>query len=136
MHGSCNSYDPTVEDHQETYTEGEAPIWDRLMLDHQDKPFHVMNLGGDQLYMDFVSFQLPHFHQQPLTCWENLHDGDERRAFWTGLQANANSQLQLENSMLRHYLRVFNEGPINQALANIPEIMMWDDHGGFLGRCA
>jgi hypothetical protein len=58
MHASCNSYDPTVAGHFQTYKAREAPTWSHLLSIHAVSPFNLMHLGGDQLYMDFLAFQV------------------------------------------------------------------------------
>lgn len=70
--------------------------------------------------------QIPSFHPTLFDCWEVIH-GD-RSDFWAKLPATKDSQRQLENSVLRHYIRVFGDGPMSAALRNIPTVMMWDDH--------
>jgi hypothetical protein len=57
-----------------------------------------------------------------------LHTGKGSAEFWASLAATPASKTELENSMLRHYIRVFGEGPLGDALAMIPAVMMWDDH--------
>lgn len=61
-HGSCNSYDPTVAEHFHDYPKGEAPTWETLMAQHEQNPFSLLHLGGDQLYMDFLAFQVGSHH--------------------------------------------------------------------------
>lgn len=60
IHASCNSYDPTVLDHQTTYPNGDRPMWTDVMSEHNKEgwPIHLMHLGGDQLYMDHLAFQV------------------------------------------------------------------------------
>jgi hypothetical protein len=86
---------------------------------HQAQPFHILLLGGDQIYMDSLWSKGPMFQwrqklrrYQKLTAWTD--DGPLDRQARTGF--------------LDLYCDNWGREPFASVLARIPTFMMWDDH--------
>ena len=93
-------------------------LWDDLAAKHAKAPFHLLLLGGDQLYSD--------------SMWEEL----EALAAWAALptaegvkKAPAESlKKQIAEFFRALYPRRWSQPAVARALATIPTLMMWDDH--------
>eukprot|EP00198_Chlamydomonas_reinhardtii_P002710 XP_001692046.1 predicted protein [Chlamydomonas reinhardtii] len=117
---SCNGFhDPA----DELAHGGIQPLWRDVMHVHQRDPIHVMFGGGDQLYCDDV-WKLP-----SLVTWTMMSDRPSRNSHPFS-QAMVNETFDF---YFRNYTHHFAKEVFAEALACIPQCMMWDDHDIFDG---
>ncbi|KAG2442407.1 hypothetical protein HXX76_002493 [Chlamydomonas incerta] len=117
---SCNGFhDPADEIAQG----GIQPLWRDVMHVHQRDPIHVMFGGGDQLYCDDV-WKLP-----SLVTWTLITDRPSRDQHPFS-QAMVNETFDF---YFRNYTHHFAKDVFAEALACIPQCMVWDDHDIFDG---
>jgi hypothetical protein len=96
---------------------GAGAMWRRLAARHAERPFHLLALGGDQIYADAL-WHLPSFE-----AWAALpHRARHAAPFTEEMRA------ELEAHYLATYVRAFGEPDVAEMLAAIPTLMMWDDH--------
>ncbi|HET9843829.1 MAG TPA: alkaline phosphatase D family protein, partial [Gammaproteobacteria bacterium] len=98
-------------------------MWERLQETHENKKYHILILGGDQVYADTVWSDVPSVRE-----WKNLPL--ERRRLES---TNAAMEAELDNYYAKLYKRIWGYAPVQQTLASIPTLMMWDDHEIFDG---
>lgn len=93
-------------------------MWRRLADEHAKSPFSLLLHGGDQLYADEVLKAHP-----TLKAWAES-DIEEKSAhrFTEEVKAAA------EQYLFRRYANLYAQADIAKLLAQIPSIMMWDDH--------
>jgi len=93
-------------------------LWEDLARKHAAEPFHLLLLGGDQLYTDSMWEEL-----EALAAWAALptNEGVKR-------EAPASLRQQVSNFFRTLYPRRWSQPEIAEALACIPTLMMWDDH--------
>ncbi|KAF9956054.1 hypothetical protein BGZ72_003080 [Mortierella alpina] len=113
---SCNGFTSDVED-PETNFHGANPLWDDLLAAHDQKPFHTMVGGGDQIYNDDV------LATPELSEWLKL-ESDERIA----TVFNNEKKYATEKYYFEHYIQHFTTGTYSKALSLIPSVNTWDDH--------
>lgn len=128
-YASCNGFsDPKL---MKQVTNKNA-LWSRMFSLHQGLdtirgsrfgPWHLLLLGGDQVYSDSMWQEVPE-----LRAWVNL-DWPQRktRVF------NQTMRSQVEKFFESLYLTRWAQPEVNSVLANVPSIMMWDDHDIFDG---
>ena len=93
-------------------------LWARLNAKHAKTPYHLLLLGGDQLYTD--------------SMWEQLDSLSD----WAALPTDEGVKLAPSETMKRQIGEFFrglypdrwSQKDPAQALATIPTVMMWDDH--------
>ncbi|KDD76165.1 hypothetical protein H632_c331p2 [Helicosporidium sp. ATCC 50920] len=79
---------------------------------------HALVGGGDQVYSDKV-WACPALQE-----WSKLEGREEKiDAEWT-----EEMQTQATTFYCKNYLNTFSAGDIWEAMATIPQLMMWDDH--------
>ncbi|KAF8927926.1 hypothetical protein BGZ58_010010, partial [Dissophora ornata] len=113
---SCNGFTSDVED-PETNFHGANPLWDDLLAAHDQKPFHTMVGGGDQIYNDDV------LATPEMVEWLSK-DEEERVA----TEFTADKKQAVEKFYFEHYIQHFNTGTYSKALSLIPSVNAWDDH--------
>jgi hypothetical protein len=109
-------------------------LWSRLTNLHSGRaringrgfgPYHVLLLGGDQVNSDAL-------WQDPtcpgLVVWSQLPQEQRRTAKWTPALLT-----QVTAFFENLYLSRWSQPEVAQALANLPSVMMWDDHDIFDG---
>ena len=106
-------------------------LWNDVLRMHEQKPFHVMIGGGDQIYNDGVRVT------GPLKPWTDIANPKKRREFPfdEGMRAACDSYY------FDHYVEWFSAEPFASANGQIAQINIWDDHGttafdSFLGGFA
>jgi len=121
-YASCNGFsDPK-------YMKGVAEKnerWTHMRTQHKDTSFHLLLLGGDQVYGDAI--------------WAE----SEVPALWEWLQKEANRRVRLnftramERQISRFYFDLYqkrwSQPEPAHMLARVPTLMMWDDHDVFDG---
>ncbi|KAI3436720.1 hypothetical protein D9Q98_006135 [Chlorella vulgaris] len=114
---SCNGFSGSIpqdapERQDATY------LWRDMLRLHSAFPLHCLVGGGDQLYNDAV------FKEPTLHAWGNLEEHEVKvAADWTNEMLDQSTRFYLEN-----YVRSFVMEDVCDAYAQIPQVMVWDDH--------
>ncbi|MBK8210715.1 MAG: alkaline phosphatase family protein [Rhodospirillales bacterium] len=119
-YASCNGFS---EPGNMRRTEDKNVSWKSLANEQARLPFHLLLLGGDQIYADQLWAEIPalrRFNGRP-------------RAERLTTRAGPGLVRALETFYVETYCRRFTPEPIAAALASIPTLMMWDDHDIFDG---
>ena len=119
-YASCNGFSEPGDMRR---TEDKNVSWKRLANEHARQPFHLLLLGGDQIYADQLWTAIPalrRFNERP-------------RAERVATRAGPALARALEQFYVETYCRRFTPQPIAATLASIPTLMMWDDHDIFDG---
>jgi hypothetical protein len=98
-------------------------LWNDLGAMHASQPFHLLLMGGDQIYADELWDVVPdlrRFNERP-------------RSERVAMVPDPSLQEALESFYVGVYQNRFSQPPVAEALASIPSIMMWDDHDIFDG---
>lgn len=119
-YASCNGAEG--EDFSVSAVSGRNDMWTRLLDHHEETPFHLLVMGGDQVYADGV-WSVP-----ALARWREMQRKERLSAAFTAEMA-----AQAEAFYLELYRTVWTQTPVARALAVIPVLMMWDDHDIFDG---
>ena len=130
-YGSCNGFSSP------SLMKGVADknaLWKRLMNLHEGRerinersfgPYHLVLMGGDQVYSDTL-WQDPTCPD--MVAWSELPRHERRQAPWTPAL-----QQQVTAFFERLYLRQWSQPEVAAIWANLPSVMMWDDHDIFDG---
>ena len=112
---SCNGFSVGTD---EDAWSGPA-LWNDVLRLHEQKPFHVMIGGGDQIYNDGVRVT------GPLKPWTDMLNPKKRREFPfdEGMRAACDSYY------FNHYVEWYSADPFASANGQIAQINIWDDHG-------
>ncbi|KAK2735957.1 hypothetical protein FQN57_001030 [Myotisia sp. PD_48] len=93
-------------------------LWKDVLRLHEQKPFHVMIGGGDQIYNDAVRTD------GPLREWTNIANPHRRRAhLFPNKMRTECDQFYFDN-----YASWYSKEPFASANSQIPQINIWDDH--------
>ncbi|WEW55670.1 hypothetical protein PRK78_001103 [Emydomyces testavorans] len=93
-------------------------LWNDVLRRHEQKPFHVMIGGGDQIYNDSVRVD------GPLRGWTDIGNPAKRRA-----HPFPNSMREAcDNFYFDNYVEWYATEPFATANAQIAQINIWDDH--------
>lgn len=98
-------------------------LWRDMAREQARQPFHMLLLGGDQIYSDQLWDQVPElarFNERPRA-------ERSRRAAGAGLRR------AVERFYADLYTSRFSQAEVAAAFATIPTLMMWDDHDIFDG---
>lgn len=93
-------------------------LWNDVLRTHQQRPFHVMIGGGDQIYNDSVRVT------GPLKDWTAISNPRKRRDYPFGGQMRD----QCDKYYFENYVRWYSTEPFASANSQIPQINIWDDH--------
>lgn len=104
-------------------TEDPYAQWRRMAEMHEENPFSLMIMGGDQIYADEVWTKV-----DELKAWSDLRE-DKRRDH----PASAALIDQLEDFYDKLYQQRWRDENMSLMLASVPSVMMWDDHDIFDG---
>ncbi|MBK8175643.1 MAG: alkaline phosphatase family protein [Rhodospirillales bacterium] len=114
-YASCNDLSTSAERKQ---IEDKTALWQQVLERHNDRPFHLLLMGGDQIYADHIWLDV-----------EELRGFDELSR---DARINRVSSPALADAIERFYADTyrqrFSQPRIAAALACIPTLMMWDDH--------
>ena len=111
---SCNGGED--EDRARAFPTGRNAMWADLLATHERDPFHLLVMGGDQIYADAV-WQEPTFR-----AWRAMGNARHLAPFTPAMRQEA------EAFFLQRYGEVWREAEVAAALSRIPAVMMWDDH--------
>lgn len=115
MFHSCNGFSVGTD---EDAWSGPA-LWNDVLRVHEQKPFHVMIGGGDQIYNDGVRVG------GPLRAWTDIGNPKKRREYPFDEKLRDECDLYYFNN----YIKWFSTEPFASANHQIPQINIWDDHG-------
>lgn len=115
MFHSCNGF--SVGTDEEAWS-GPA-LWNDVLREHEQKPFHIMIGGGDQIYNDGVRVD------GPLREWADMAIPKRRRDHPFGGELQAECDL----FYFENYSKWYSTEPFATANGQIPQINIWDDHG-------
>lgn len=90
------------------------------------RPYHLLVLGGDQLYADDI------WGLQSLRDWNDLPDEFKWREPGVEIKTPRLRE-EIERFYFDLYCRQWSREGIREVLASIPTLMMWDDHDIFDG---
>ncbi|KAI8606710.1 hypothetical protein EDD21DRAFT_78537 [Dissophora ornata] len=113
---SCNGFTSDVEDPEKNF-HGANPLWDDLLMAHDQKPFHAMVGGGDQIYNDDV-LATPEIKE-----WLDMGEKERIETVFNNEKKYATDKYYFE-----HYVQHFTTGTYSKALSLIPSVNTWDDH--------
>jgi hypothetical protein len=114
MFHSCNGF--SVGTDVEAWS-GPA-LWNDVLRMHDQKPFHVMIGGGDQIYNDGVRVD------GPLRAWTDISNPHKRREYPFGEQMRADC----DGYYFNNYVKWYGHKPFSTANGQIPQLNIWDDH--------
>jgi hypothetical protein len=93
-------------------------LWSRMASRHTVRPYHLLLLGGDQVYADSM-WEKP----GEMKTWYEL-DWDAAN----GQPPTPLMKTELEKFYFDLYTQRWAQPEVAQMLATIPTVMMWDDH--------
>jgi hypothetical protein len=112
---SCNGFsDPKVIKNVKDKNER----WKHLQSQHLRAPYHLLLMGGDQLYTDSMWDEVPALHE-----WAGLPLKRRVKKQWT-----AALQAAVDKFFCALYLSRWAQPEFATTLSSIPAILMWDDH--------
>lgn len=119
-YGSCNGFSSLK---LLKSTKNPNALWKDVLVKHGELPFHLLLLGGDQLYSDSIWEEI-----RPLADWAALpvEEGAEKKP-------TAALRKRIDRYYYELYPRRWAQREMADALATIPSVMMWDDHDIFDG---
>lgn len=119
-YGSCNGF--SVPGDMKKIGDKNA-VWRTLVAEHARQPFHMLLMGGDQIYADQLWDVVPGLR--------GFNDLPRRQRVAT--PAGPSLRSDIEQFYVATYRDRFAQPPVAEAFASIPTIMMWDDHDIFDG---
>ncbi|KAF9694410.1 hypothetical protein EKO04_007685 [Ascochyta lentis] len=93
-------------------------LWNDVLRMHDQRPFHVMIGGGDQIYNDGVRVD------GPLKPWTAIGNPHKRREFAFGEQMRADC----DEYYFNNYVSWYGQKPFSTANGQIAQVNIWDDH--------
>ncbi|KAF2199072.1 hypothetical protein GQ43DRAFT_132697 [Delitschia confertaspora ATCC 74209] len=93
-------------------------LWNDVLRMHDQKPFHVMIGGGDQIYNDGVRVD------GPLREWTTIGNPHKRRDY----PFNEKMRAECDEYYYNNYIRWYGHAPFSNANGQIPQLNIWDDH--------
>lgn len=98
-------------------------MWDVVRSKHEANAYHLMLLGGDQVYADPLWESV-----RSIKAWNQLSIEEGDKAKFT-----ATMQEQLENFYFELYTNRWAQPEVKFVMSCIPMLAMWDDHDIFDG---
>ena len=114
MFHSCNGF--SLGTNMEIWSR--TTLWEDVLRVHEQKPFHVMLGGGDQIYNDNVR------SKGPLKEWTAIANPKSRRDY----PFSEELREECDNFYYNNYLDWFTTGAFAEANGQIPQVNIWDDH--------
>nr|POE47572.1 uncharacterized protein CFP56_00903 [Quercus suber] len=93
-------------------------LWNDVLRVHDQKPFHVMIGGGDQIYNDSVRVD------GPLREWTDIGNPKKRREYPFGEELRK----KCDEFYFNNYTKWYSTEPFASANAQVPQLNIWDDH--------
>ncbi|ENK2737028.1 alkaline phosphatase family protein [Klebsiella variicola] len=97
--------------------------WNDLYTTHQSRPYHILIMGGDQVYTDGLWQQVKSIFE-----WNVSFALDRWHKPFTKMMKE-----ELDLFLCNIYFNAWSSSEITNAMSAIPSIMMWDDHDIFDG---
>jgi hypothetical protein len=119
-YGSCNGF--SLPGDMRKIADKNA-LWRDVIAEHRRQPFHLLMMGGDQIYADQLWDVVPELRR-----FNELPRGRRIRK-----AAGGSLRRSLEQFFLATYRDRFGPDAVAEAFASIPTLMMWDDHDIFDG---
>jgi hypothetical protein len=98
-------------------------LWRQVAEKHEARPYHLLMMGGDQLYCDSMWDKLV-----PLQEWARLPLNQRIQQPFTDEMRSLVDQFYAEV-----YVERWSQAEPARVLAQVPSIMVWDDHDIFDG---
>ena len=98
-------------------------MWKVLQEVHEDKPYHLFFMGGDQVYSDQLWDSV-----KPLREWLNKPLKNR-----IGSPFTADMEQEVTRFYFKLYCRMWSQKKAAALMSRIPTLMMWDDHDIFDG---
>ncbi|MHC8494334.1 alkaline phosphatase D family protein [Thalassospira sp. SM2505] len=98
-------------------------MWQEMAKRHDNKPIHLMLLGGDQVYADSIWEVVPSIKE-----WNNKPNDAANKASFTKIM-----EKQVEAFYFNLYTERWAQPEVRAMMASIPSIAIWDDHDIFDG---
>lgn len=98
-------------------------MWQVLQAQHKIKPYHLMMMGGDQVYADSMWEVVA-----PLKAWFDL-------SIKKRVQASFSAEMRklVEQFYFNLYCDRWSQPEVAAVMSQVPSLMMWDDHDIFDG---
>ncbi|KAE8841727.1 hypothetical protein PTNB73_06097 [Pyrenophora teres f. teres] len=93
-------------------------LWNDVLRMHEQRPFHVMIGGGDQIYNDGVRVD------GPLKPWTDIGNPHKRREY----PFDRKMRDECDEYYYNNYIRWYGHKPFSTANSQIPQVNIWDDH--------
>lgn len=93
-------------------------LWNDVLRMHEQKPFHVMLGGGDQIYNDGVRVD------GPLKPWTDISNPHKCREY----PFNEKMRADCDEYYFNNYVKWYGQRPFSTANGQIPQVNIWDDH--------
>ncbi|KAF1838136.1 hypothetical protein BDW02DRAFT_53827 [Decorospora gaudefroyi] len=93
-------------------------LWNDVLRMHEQRPFHIMIGGGDQIYNDSVRVD------GPLKPWTDISSPHKRREF----PFDENMRQACDEYYVNNYIKWYGQKPFSTANGQIPQVNIWDDH--------
>ncbi len=118
-YASCNGFsDPKLM----KKVKDQNGLWKDLAAKHGSHHYHLMLLGGDQVYSDSIWVEVPR-----LKAWCELDWSQRVKAKFAPMET------AVEQFYFRTYTERWSHPEPAKMLASVPSMMMWDDHDIFDG---
>ena len=98
-------------------------LWRDLAAEHDKAAYHLLLLGGDQIYADSMWESIGE-----LEAWNDLRPAKADAAPFSGELA-----AKIDDFFFDLYLKRWAQPDLGAALSSVPTLMMWDDHDIFDG---
>ena len=119
-YASCNGF---ANGQDAKKVEDKNRLWKVMAQQHQERPYHLLLMGGDQVYGDPMWETVP-----TLKRWSD-RSGKQR---WKAKFTNE-MNTQVERFYMKLYCSRWSQPEQAAIFARIPSLMMWDDHDIFDG---
>ena len=103
--------------------EDKNAMWNRLDQQHQKTPFHLMLMGGDQIYSDSIWEVVG-----SIKDWYHQSFKNRKKAPFT-----KDMDAEVERFYFNLYCERWAQKEVTSVMSQIPSLMMWDDHDIFDG---
>jgi len=117
---SCNGFSSGVnpDEFKGDYESGYDPVWEDMILRHQQRPFHCMVGGGDQIYCDPIT------REPELQDWINAPNAEAK----INTPLTDEVRYAVDRFYFNHYCKIFRSNAFGRANSTIPMVNMLDDH--------
>lgn len=111
---SCNGYS----DYKKMKDIPQDPVWNKMHANHAQRPYHLLLMGGDQVYSDAM------WTTTALRDWAAAPN--EKKL--AKKPVSKTLQTEIDDFFFANYLKVWSYQHIARMMASVPTVMMWDDH--------